>query len=76
MGHSWQSNVWNLCLRAMILWNTSVRQRGNATLTPQARAEYAMNAWLEADAIEAALNLHTCYLEESMLYQTREFLFT
>ncbi len=35
-----------------------------------------MNAWLEADAIEAALNQHTCQLEGAMLYQAREYLFT
>ncbi|KAI1786833.1 hypothetical protein LXA43DRAFT_1168655 [Ganoderma leucocontextum] len=74
-GPVWQSSVWNLCLRAMMLWNTSVRQRGDATLSPQARAEYAMNAWLEAEAIEAALDQHTCHLDAGMLYQAREYVF-
>ena len=40
------------------------------------RAEYALNAWLEADAIETALDQHTCNLEGGMLMQAREFLFT
>ena len=71
----WQSNVWNLCIRSMMLWHTSVRHRCNPDMTPQARAEYSMNAWLEADAIESALNLHTCQLEGAQLYQTREYLF-
>ncbi|PIL35204.1 transcription factor [Ganoderma sinense ZZ0214-1] len=69
------SNVWTLCIRSMMLWHTSTRQRGNTALSPQARAEYSINAWLEADAIEAALDMHTCQLEGAQLYQTREFLF-
>ncbi|TBU46253.1 hypothetical protein BD309DRAFT_858521 [Dichomitus squalens] len=71
-----QNNVWNLCLRAMILWNTSVRRRSDPDIGPMERAEYALNAWLEADAIEAALDQHTCNLEGGMLFQAREFLFT
>ena len=71
-----QNNVWNLCLRAMILWNTSVRRRSDVTIGPMERAEYALNAWLEADAIETALDQHTCNLEGGMLMQAREFLFT
>lgn len=60
----------------MVLWHTSMRQRSNTSLSQQSHAEYAMNAWLEADAIETALNMHTCQLEGAQLYQAREYLFS
>ena len=59
----------------MLLWHTSTRMRHGAGLDPQARTEYATNAWLEADAIEAALDAHSCNLESGTLYQAREYLF-
>lgn len=70
-----RDNVWNLCIRAMLLWYTSMRTRANSRLSLQERAEFATNAWLEADAIEAALNAHSCNLEAGTLYQAREYLF-
>lgn len=69
------NNVWNLCFRAMILWHTSVRNRSRNHLNYEERAQFAMNAWLEADAIEAALNQHTCDVENDSLFQAWEYLF-
>ncbi|RPD73973.1 hypothetical protein L226DRAFT_488145, partial [Lentinus tigrinus ALCF2SS1-7] len=71
-----QNSVWNLCIRAMVLWHTSVRYRSNPAISLEERAQYAMNAWLEADAIETALKSHTCNLESGTMYQAREYLFT
>ncbi len=71
-----QNNVWNLSLRAMVLWHTSVRHRSNPSISFEERTQYAMNAWLEADAIENALKNHTCNLEGGTLHQAQEYLFT
>ena len=38
-------------------------------------AEFAMKAWLETEAIERALSVHTCGVEPAMLYHGREYLF-
>lgn len=38
-------------------------------------AAFAMKAWLETEAIERALNAHTCSVEAAMLYHGREYLF-
>ncbi|KAH9924621.1 uncharacterized protein BXZ73DRAFT_50427 [Epithele typhae] len=70
-----QYNVWNCCLRSMILWHSSVRMRSDPNVEPTERAQFATQAWLEADAIEAALNAHSCGLEAGCLYQAREYLF-
>lgn len=59
----------------MILWHTSVRNRSRNHLNYEERAQFAMNAWLEADAIEAALNQHTCDVENDSLFQAWEYLF-
>ncbi|KAI0718232.1 hypothetical protein C8T65DRAFT_737463 [Cerioporus squamosus] len=71
-----QNNVWNLSIRAMVLWHTSVRYRSNPAISFDERTQYAMNAWLEADAIENALKNHTCNLEGGTLHQAQEYLFT
>ncbi len=71
-----QNNVWNLSIRAMVLWHTIVRYRSNPTISFEEKTQYAMNAWLEADAIENALKNHTCNLEGGTLHQAQEYLFT
>ncbi|KAG9006032.1 hypothetical protein FRB93_009133 [Tulasnella sp. JGI-2019a] len=38
-------------------------------------AEFAMRVWMETVAIEDALNSHNCSTEQSLMYQSREFLF-
>jgi hypothetical protein len=39
------------------------------------KAQFAKNAWLEADVIEASLARHTCDVEKMSFYQGREYLF-
>lgn len=41
----------------------------------QERAVFAQSVWLEADAIERALDAHTCQTERAFLFQGREYLF-
>ncbi|KAI0754620.1 hypothetical protein C8Q80DRAFT_1139967 [Daedaleopsis nitida] len=69
-----EDNLWNLCIRAMILWQTSTRFRFEPMLSAKERAEFATNAWLEAEAIEAALARHTCDVEGGISWQTRDAL--
>jgi len=39
------------------------------------KAQFATKAWLEADALEAALSKHTCSIERAFIYQAREYIF-
>ncbi|KAH9846413.1 hypothetical protein C2E23DRAFT_744131 [Lenzites betulinus] len=70
-----RNDIWALYLRAMLLWHTAIRTRSERAMPDLQRAQFAIDAWLEADAIEGALNLHTCDLEGRLAYQAREFLF-
>ncbi|KAI0330797.1 hypothetical protein GY45DRAFT_1323136 [Cubamyces sp. BRFM 1775] len=70
-----QNNIWSLYLRAMLLWHTGIRMRTEQDLPEMQRAQFAINAWLETEAIEDALNQHVCNLESRMAYQAREFIF-
>ncbi|KAI0643017.1 hypothetical protein C8Q79DRAFT_981220 [Trametes meyenii] len=72
VGHN---NVWALFVRAMLLWHTGIRIRSDRFIQDFQRAQFAIDAWLEAEAIEDALNQHTCGLEQRLAYQAREFLF-
>ena len=67
--------MWALYIRAMLLWNSCVRARGDAGLPDAHRARFAVAAWAEIDAIEAALAQHGCRIERSHLFQGRELLF-
>jgi hypothetical protein len=49
--------------------------RGDATLPYAEKAQFAVGAWLELDAIERALDGHTCDLEKSFMFQGREVIF-
>lgn len=68
-------DIWALYLRAMLLWHTGLRMRSDRAMPDLQRAQFAIDAWLEADAVEAALSLHTCNLESRLAYQAREFIF-
>ena len=76
-----KDSVWALYMRAMLLWNSCVRTRAAAAPqdTPDADAEdkarFAVAAWAEIDAIEAALDAHACGIERAFLFQGRELLF-
>ena len=56
---TWEMSIQNLCVRAMVLWHSSVRSRSASAAE---RSRFAAYAWLEADAIEGALDSHTCPL--------------
>ncbi|KAI0718234.1 hypothetical protein C8T65DRAFT_639443 [Cerioporus squamosus] len=70
------NSVWTLYLRSMLLLHSCVRKRADMSLSESQRAQFAMNAWLEIDALENALNQHTCDLERNMGFQAREMIFS
>jgi hypothetical protein len=59
----------------MLLWHGCLRLRVDSTLPQAEKAQFAMAAWLELDAIEAALDAHTCGVERAYLFQGREVVF-
>ncbi|CDO69275.1 hypothetical protein BN946_scf185042.g177 [Trametes cinnabarina] len=69
------NNVWTLYLRAMLLLHSCVRVRGDKSLGDGERAQFALKAWLEIEALEGALDQHTCGLERNFGFQAREMLF-
>ncbi|KAI9464587.1 hypothetical protein BJY52DRAFT_1114909 [Lactarius psammicola] len=70
-----KDTVWALYLRAMLLWNACVRMRHDATASDHDRTEFAMRTWMETEAIEKALQQHTCGIERAFMFHGREFLF-
>jgi len=71
-----KDTVWALFVRAMLLWHSCIRMRRNHHLFSDAdKAQFAVDAWLEADRIEAAFSRHQCLVERAYMYQGREFLF-
>ena len=49
--------------------------RADPTMGDAERAQFAMKAWLEIDALESALDHHSCGLERMTGFQAREMLF-
>ncbi|CDO69276.1 hypothetical protein BN946_scf185042.g178 [Trametes cinnabarina] len=70
------NNVWTLYLRSMLLLQACERVRTDRTMCDADRAQFATNAWLEIDAVENALDQHTCGLESKSGFHAREMLFS
>ncbi|KAF8526163.1 hypothetical protein JB92DRAFT_2700846 [Gautieria morchelliformis] len=69
-----KESVWALYSRAMLLWNSCLRMRGD-DVSDNDKAAFAANAWIESTWIEEALDAHTCGCDQAFLFQGREFLF-
>jgi len=67
-----KESVWALYCRSMLLWNFCNRFRSPSQ--EEDTAEQAHEAFLEAQAIEDALNLHTCNLDTTLIYTCREYI--
>ncbi|KAF9524627.1 hypothetical protein CPB83DRAFT_797695 [Crepidotus variabilis] len=67
-----KESIWALYCRSMLLWNFCNRFR--VPSREEERAEHAHEAFLEAQAIEDCLNLHTCNLDTSLIYTSREYI--
>ncbi|EIN12958.1 hypothetical protein PUNSTDRAFT_118598 [Punctularia strigosozonata HHB-11173 SS5] len=74
-GDQGPDTIWALSDRASLLWSQCVRRRGDTSMSDTEKAQYAMSTWLETEAIEEALNRHTCEIEKSSMYHAREILF-
>lgn len=72
---SGKDTVWALYLRAMLLWNACVRMRHDTRISDLDKSDFAMRAWFETEAIERALQRHTCSIERASLFHGREILF-
>ena len=72
---SGKNTIWALYLRATLLFNACVRMRQDATLSDFEKRDFAMRAWIETEAIEEALQGHTCNVEWAFVYHGREILF-
>ncbi|KAI0764498.1 hypothetical protein BD413DRAFT_575275 [Trametes elegans] len=70
-----KDSVWSLYMRTLLLWHSCLRMRCDTSLCDADRAQYAMGAWLEIDAIEATLDRHSCTVESGFLVQVRDILF-
>uniref|UniRef100_A0A0W0FU75 Zn(2)-C6 fungal-type domain-containing protein n=2 Tax=Moniliophthora roreri TaxID=221103 RepID=A0A0W0FU75_MONRR len=70
-----KDSVWALYDRCFLLWNSCAKMRFSRTATDNEKAQFAIRSWLEADAIENALNKHTCGIEKAFIFQGREYLF-
>lgn len=64
--------VWALYARIILLWHACLRIQN---VKDRERAVFAYSVWLEADAIENALDGHGCNIERAFLYHGREYLF-
>ncbi|KAF9221637.1 hypothetical protein BS17DRAFT_785095 [Gyrodon lividus] len=73
--NSGKDTVWSLNYRTMLLWHSCLRMRHDPSATEAETARFGVNAWLEADALEKALDSHACGLERTFLFQGREYLF-
>ncbi|KAF8073616.1 hypothetical protein FPV67DRAFT_1478620 [Lyophyllum atratum] len=73
--YSSKDTIWALYDRSFLLWHGCLRMRGDTRATDDMKAQFAGKTWLEADALEAALNRHTCRIERQFIFQAREYIF-
>ncbi|KAH9950597.1 hypothetical protein B0H21DRAFT_500853 [Amylocystis lapponica] len=69
-----KESVWALYMRTLLLWNSCVRMRQDTTLNHLERAQFAVKAWLEIEIIEDAARQHTCNIERTFIFASREYL--
>lgn len=68
-------SIWALYSRIMLLWSSCLRMRCDETADNTQKAHFAVKAWLFADSIEEMLDKHTCNIERSFMFLSREYLF-
>ena len=70
-----KDSIWALYMRTLFLWHSCLRTRVEAAMADADRAQWAMQAWLELDSVEAAMDRHTCDIQSGFMLQMREVLF-
>ncbi|KAH9917688.1 uncharacterized protein BXZ73DRAFT_53282 [Epithele typhae] len=68
-------SAWALYIRVQLVWHSCLRVRSDSLVADSQRAQWASTAWLELDAIEGAMDAHSCGIQSGMMLQMREFLF-
>ena len=69
-----KESIWALYCRSMLLWTSCIRQRDSAVET-EARAEFAIAAWIETRVIQDALDMHRCNGDTALIYLCREYIY-
>jgi len=70
-----KDTIWALFDRSFLLWHACIKMRNDTSAPVVDKGQFAIKAWLEADALEEALNRHTCGIERAFLFQGREYIF-
>ncbi|KAI0349873.1 hypothetical protein OH77DRAFT_1577289 [Trametes cingulata] len=70
-----KDSVWALYIRALFLWCSCLRMQGYKGMDGINATQYAVCASSEADAIEAALDRHSCMVETGFCVKMREVFF-
>ncbi|KAJ7367084.1 hypothetical protein DFH08DRAFT_679593 [Mycena albidolilacea] len=70
-----KDTIWALYDRAFLLWHACIKMRNDKSAPVLDKGQFAVKAWLEADAIEEALNRHTCGIERAFIFLGREYIF-
>jgi hypothetical protein len=60
-----KDSTWALYARSRLLYASAVHVKYSDHLGENAKAEFAVRAWLEAERIEAQLEMHTCGIEQT-----------
>jgi hypothetical protein len=69
-----KESVWALYCRSMLLWNFCTRLRKD-TCPESEKAEFALEAWVETQAIQDSLDMHVCNLNTALMYMAREYIY-
>lgn len=58
----------------MLLWNFCTRLRTDPC-SSEDKAEFALDAWAETQAIQDSLDIHVCNLDTALIYMCREYIY-
>lgn len=70
--HSGKDTIWSLNCRTVLLWHSCLRMRRDPSVSEADLARLGLDAWLEADVLEKALDSHRCGPERTFLFRGRE----
>ncbi len=68
-------DMWTLSMRTMLLVHVCMRVRESKGTSQADRAQLAVQAWLEIEDLEQRIARHTCDLDASFGFQSKELLF-
>ncbi|KAG6830738.1 hypothetical protein H0H87_007214, partial [Tephrocybe sp. NHM501043] len=71
---STKESVWALYCRSMLLWSFTNRLRMR-TIANDDKVELIYDAWSEAQSLQDSLRVHTCNLDTTVMYMSREYVY-